>query len=1581
MRVMLPKPLLVAETDTATFWQEGYERTSFGSDPFGYAMVGDERFDIPFLWSALSRIGVEMVADVVEGEPLRKARERQFSSRSEAGRYAAQVRWGRRNDGQGNATGQAPLDDTGKAVSLSAKLAGLWTEWTDDPAEAMEGRPYRPLMNLPPNVQGAVDRVYMQMYTQGDVDSDVEKKAIVALTNYYKKVMTDPKGPPWNAQAKTATGYDTPEQFAAGLADFLYERVRRSAGQRMVYDPMKSGQTPAMRSIQGDKTWRDHATMLQSATRTSVVVSIPSSVLYSVLDDKRLKTQFESGTSRGAIGAGKTVNRTRALHEAVEYGFHPAANPERRTVYGTLMPAGIVNNRVNQSAQYGDVQLVLKPQVRGRTTFTAQDSLGQHRITNPLVPNGVVNPSHPHMSSGRRQRLAFSTKKGEDVQEHDYVETQIHGGVRLSDIDRVVMRRGAVSRPKLMQQLKEAGIPVTFEGSEEVAKAAMRLLIATREGDHLYQTGIETEFSPAGDIVTAVGVVVLEDGTEIPVPNVVAVLGRGYWDIVADTVDDAMQKERERSFGSRSEAGRYAAQVRWGNRGKTTTEEPSQTAEPQGEPTYDMSEAILTGRPYAPFLPAKLPLDIARDLDVLTPWYQGKRAVAQSRLDFQTLHERVVTKLTNHFYQHLDPSSLTPEARAAIEKAGVTNKWFREILNNELVKTSADRDSPRMPARLALAESMAKGYHEVLRRQGLTTGWDGKTRPEGAVTMEREMKEVTKLSSKAVTVTVPAKVVGSIVTHGGLKNQFDSRSSGGFKGYDTRALSELTQFGTHPLTIPTKRPVYGTVHPFGVRSPKQNNCEQYGNVQVVLKSSTHSRTTFTGEDSLLIGRRTSPLNGPVGRVASQDWTSGPRDLTPVQAARTGSYSGFYLEAQIHGGVKLADIDFIAAPAGALDPKVMARLSKAGITVKVLPDQAADGSFPVTKAAGLDMRTVVFGALEKAAAKQFSSRSAAGRYAAQVRWGTRGQTTASDRRRATLTTTADVTVKDSKDGSKRVSATFQYQTPEGETVTLFASGTLGAPKEPDPHTAETYGKDPRYGFSPAWFDGTQTVSVEAFVGREKVGYVDANELRSYASGNKSLTIGAPTGQIEITHIAVTDGWKRKGIATAMLTASERMTLNGKTIVHSTALTDMGREFAEAVKNVDAIEKARQRQFSSRSEAGRYAANIRWANRRGGQTTQPTSSPLTMQLMKDEAASLRVEMDLLAADAPAVLQAVPRINPSRNRQAYEDPNAVVFIDTRTNEIIPSARVAALHDRTIALGHQMRDEAVSRTRAEIATLGGQDKVSDAQTSAIYAKHMQAVVSEVRPVGGKIEPAIVTVGAYGSKAFSESNLNGGSVQSEKQLLRRSLDELGSKLPSDWTQEAAKHRVQVLGSGSQEASHFTPSTNEIIISGSRHIASRGGVSGVSRFAQNNHVAVVGHEYTHFVQGARPAVRVMEMGFHAHRSHSFARDATLAPLSERIKLGGREERSVALTAGKQRVELLKDEFTNGYSGRLYGPKFKPTMGWQDTLAYGVSDPKRPNVRGWNSEALTTGMEQVLTGNAMRYDKDHLAFTLGVMATA
>lgn len=181
-------------------------------------------------------------------------------------------------------------------------------------------------------------------------------------------------------------------------------------------------------------------------------VTVPASKVGAILKDGRLKSQFETGKS-----GGKNDPEIRADWEAAMFGYPRGMNPEQRPIYGMVETGGPKPSSTRGNEQYGTVTLVLKDEVKDRATFTNGDSLNM----NPQhVP--VRDPS----SRVAQERVSRRTQVGSD--NDTYYEAQIHGGVKTSDIARVIIDtrtykdfqwQNVQPSAALLKALDKAGIP------------------------------------------------------------------------------------------------------------------------------------------------------------------------------------------------------------------------------------------------------------------------------------------------------------------------------------------------------------------------------------------------------------------------------------------------------------------------------------------------------------------------------------------------------------------------------------------------------------------------------------------------------------------------------------------------------------------------------------------------------------------------------------------------------------------------------------------------------------------------------------------------------------------------------------------------------------------------------------------------------------------------------------------------------------------------------------------------------------------------------------------------------------------
>lgn len=244
-----------------------------------------------------------------------------------------------------------------------------------------------------------------------------------------------------------AAGYSHPK---AARADELWELQAEKLAQR-------HGMTLAEWEAAANA---NYASIL---ARSELSTQVDDYTLQLILADKRFKSQFETGTSMGLFS-----HEARSKAESNLFGV-PANLPAReRPIYGHMFDPEVGD--IGEALSYGEVQVVFKPSVRSRTTITGMDSLelGDGEFTPSAKPSPLTNPSvrsvkvfdaGTESSFLHRDPLVATQLNKVHV---SYTEAQIHGGVRTSDIDRVIFAHDPPS-PQTERMLDEAGIPWVFD--------------------------------------------------------------------------------------------------------------------------------------------------------------------------------------------------------------------------------------------------------------------------------------------------------------------------------------------------------------------------------------------------------------------------------------------------------------------------------------------------------------------------------------------------------------------------------------------------------------------------------------------------------------------------------------------------------------------------------------------------------------------------------------------------------------------------------------------------------------------------------------------------------------------------------------------------------------------------------------------------------------------------------------------------------------------------------------------------------------------------------------------------------------
>ena len=122
----------------------------------------------------------------------------------------------------------------------------------------------------------------------------------------------------------------------------------------------------------------------------------------------------------------------------------------------------------NETLSYGDVKIILKDSVAGRTTISPGDS-ANHGLTPVLVTDARKgNLSLEQVDSAYRSRhfqrgmtsVSRPIRSVRTIGDIDYFEAQIHGGVSLNDIKSVRLEKYSIVGDSTIAILKEKGIEV-----------------------------------------------------------------------------------------------------------------------------------------------------------------------------------------------------------------------------------------------------------------------------------------------------------------------------------------------------------------------------------------------------------------------------------------------------------------------------------------------------------------------------------------------------------------------------------------------------------------------------------------------------------------------------------------------------------------------------------------------------------------------------------------------------------------------------------------------------------------------------------------------------------------------------------------------------------------------------------------------------------------------------------------------------------------------------------------------------------------------------------------------------------------
>jgi hypothetical protein len=281
----------------------------------------------------------------------------------------------------------------------------------------------------------------------------------------------------WRADAIAMENWD--KQDPEGAAAYL-EKENKFVSDKIRAMEFPNGQTVGEITDGIAKSMLDQ--MQEIAINNSVSLTMPASKLKRFIDEDHYRTASETNLS------GKGSNRAvymeaRDTFEFNQMGIHHMTEDSKRPVYGVIGKQGSI---------YGDSQVIFKDDVKHRTTATVGDSLdgklqGVHWLEDYANGNVSIDDlwdTHGQMLIGtlgnnNRSGSTFEWNRDSNgeaswggikgysgkadlyqMAEYHYIETQIHGGLKLSDVATIVIPSPTSLTKATQSMLADKGIEV-----------------------------------------------------------------------------------------------------------------------------------------------------------------------------------------------------------------------------------------------------------------------------------------------------------------------------------------------------------------------------------------------------------------------------------------------------------------------------------------------------------------------------------------------------------------------------------------------------------------------------------------------------------------------------------------------------------------------------------------------------------------------------------------------------------------------------------------------------------------------------------------------------------------------------------------------------------------------------------------------------------------------------------------------------------------------------------------------------------------------------------------------------------------
>lgn len=277
----------------------------------------------------------------------------------------------------------------------------------------------------------------------------------------------------------------------------------------------------------------------------------------------------------------------------------------------------------------------------------------------------------------------------------------------------------------------------------------------------------------------------------------------------------------------------------------------------------------------------------------------------------------------------LNPERVTTEALT-----GGIQRTVDQVQAAPLSVPTAPQATPALPPPTPALPTYAPS--DQVRRMATTYIDDGITRlarERKTTPAEIEAKlarAVAELTQGDLAIRLPSELLEDVLTNGRFKTQFETGTSKGLIGTNTRSTAEYLGMGVPENIEARLRPVYGYVD-LGEATRKATS--GYGDLSFVLKAETRGRTGVTVGDSLFNFESGRVASMPVAAPTKEAWDNHLRELLEYAEKRDLDrllHHIEYMEIQVQNGVRLGDVRAVRDTAGRLTADQRSRLTQLGI---------------------------------------------------------------------------------------------------------------------------------------------------------------------------------------------------------------------------------------------------------------------------------------------------------------------------------------------------------------------------------------------------------------------------------------------------------------------------------------------------------------------------------------------------------------------------------------------------------------------------------------------------------------------------